>query len=92
MRISYLPVALCAEVVPFSKFQKGAVDEDLYRGEATEPIRDVVFEIAKAAKDHLDLARRCPHSCCQVNSPARALFQTKPTWPFVNQYVRGADS
>lgn len=46
---SYLPVDLC---------EKHGIDAgDLMKGDATQGLRDVVFEIASAAKAHLDVAR-----------------------------------
>jgi NADH dehydrogenase [ubiquinone] 1 alpha subcomplex assembly factor 6 len=48
-RRSYLPVELCAEY----KLSQ----EALYRGEVSEPLRDVALAIAAAARAHLQHAR-----------------------------------
>ncbi|KAG2483804.1 hypothetical protein HYH03_017327 [Edaphochlamys debaryana] len=49
-RRSYLPVELCAEA--------RVSQEDIYSGEVSEGLRDVVHKVASLAKGHLDEARR----------------------------------
>ena len=48
-RRCYLPLDVCAK--------HGAVVEDVYRGNGTEPIKDAAHEVASVAKAHLDSAR-----------------------------------
>jgi NADH dehydrogenase [ubiquinone] 1 alpha subcomplex assembly factor 6 len=49
-RRSYLPLELCS--------QHKVSQEDIYRGEVSEGLCDVVFEVAAAANGHLQEARK----------------------------------